>query len=121
MVREAEQHAAEDRTRKESAELHNEADTLAYSAEKTLKDLGDKVPANLRTDVEQKVSAVREALNGSDMARLRQRKDELQQVLQQVGAAAYQQGGRPSAARRRGSGPMTVPWTVSSARSRLVS
>jgi molecular chaperone DnaK len=93
MVREAEQHAAEDRTRKETAELHNEADTLAYSAEKTLKDLGDKVPANLRTEVEQKVSAVREALSSSDMARLRQRKDELQQVLQQVGAAAYQQGG----------------------------
>lgn len=93
MVREAEQHASEDRNRKEAAELHNEADTLAYSAEKTLKDLGDKVPAQLRTEVEQKVSAVREALNGSDTARLRQRKDELQQVLQQVGAAAYQQGG----------------------------
>lgn len=93
MVREAEQHAAEDRNRKEAAELHNEADTLAYSAEKTLKDLGDKVPAELRTEVEQKVSAVREALNGSDTARLRRRKDELQQVLQQVGAAAYQQGG----------------------------
>jgi molecular chaperone DnaK len=93
MVREAEQHASEDRTRKETAELHNEADTLAYSAEKTLKDLGDKVPANLRTEVEQKVSAVREALNSSDLPRLRQRKDELQQVLQQVGAAAYQQGG----------------------------
>jgi molecular chaperone DnaK len=93
MVREAEQHAAEDRTRKETAELHNEADTLAYSAEKTLKDLGDKVPANLRSDVEQKVSAVREALNGGDMARLRQLKDDLQQTLQQVGAAAYQQGG----------------------------
>jgi len=75
MVREAEQHAAEDRNRKEAAELHNEADTLAYSAEKTLKDLGDKVPAELRTEVEQKVSAVREALNGSDTARLRRRKD----------------------------------------------
>lgn len=93
MVREAEQHAAEDRTRKETAELHNEADTLAYSAEKTLKDLGDKVPANLRTEVEQKIGAVREALNGSDMAKLRRLKDELQQTLQQVGAAAYQQGG----------------------------
>ncbi len=94
MVREAERHAAEDRKRKEAAELHNEADSLAYSAERTLKDLGDKVPAELRTEVEQKVSAVREALNDSDTARLRRRKDELQEVLQRVGAAAYQQGGQ---------------------------
>jgi len=93
MVREAEQHAAEDRSRKEAAELRNEADTLAYSAEKTLKDLGDKVPANLRSEVEAKVREVREAMNGTDTARLRQRKDELQQLLQRVGGAAYEQGG----------------------------
>ncbi|MGI6367952.1 MAG: molecular chaperone DnaK [Anaerolineae bacterium] len=93
MVREAEQHAADDRTRKEAAELYNEADTLAYSAEKTLKDLGDKVPADLRSQVEQKVTAVRDVLKSNDMATLRQRKDELQEVLQRVGAAAYQQGG----------------------------
>ncbi len=93
MVREAEQHAAEDRRRKEEAELRNEADTLAYSAEKTLKDLGDKVPANLRTQIEEKVKALRDALGGSDIAQIRRHRDELQQLVQQLGAAAYEQGG----------------------------
>jgi molecular chaperone DnaK len=93
MVRDAEQHAADDRARKEAAELHNEADTLAYTAEKTLSDLGDKVPADLRGQVEQKVSALREAINANNATRMRQLRDELQQLIQQVGAAAYQPGG----------------------------
>ncbi len=93
MVHEAEQHANEDRRRKEEAELRNEADTLAYSAEKTLKDLGDKAPADMRTQVEGKVKALRDALGTNDMAQIRSRRDELQQLLQQLGAAAYQQGG----------------------------
>ncbi len=92
MVRQAEQHAAEDRRRKEEVELRNEADTLAYSAEKTVNDLGDKVPADMRTQVEDKVKALREALDGDNTAEIRSRRDELQQLLQQIGAAAYQQG-----------------------------
>jgi molecular chaperone DnaK len=92
MVHEAEQHAGEDRRRKEEVELRNEADTLAYTAEKTLKDLGDKAPAEVRTQVEAKVTALRDALGGNDSAQIRTHKDELQQLLQQLGAAAYQQG-----------------------------
>jgi len=91
MVKEAERHAAEDRRRKELAEARNQADTMAYTAEKTLRDLGDKVPAGVRSNVEDKIKAVREALNSEDIARLRRVTDDLSQALQQVGAAAYQQ------------------------------
>ncbi|MBC7316699.1 MAG: Hsp70 family protein, partial [Chloroflexi bacterium] len=91
MIKEAERHAAEDRRRKELAEARNQADTMAYTAEKTLRDLGDKVPAGVRSNVEDKIKAVREALNSEDIARLRRVTDDLSQALQQVGAAAYQQ------------------------------
>jgi len=93
MVREAEQHAADDKARKEQVEQRNQADTMAYTAEKALKDLGDKVPAATRSDVESKIQAVREALKGSDLAEIRRTSDALSQALQQLGSAAYQQGG----------------------------
>jgi len=93
MIKEAEEHAAQDRARKEEAELRNQADTVAYTAEKTLRDLGDKIPADLRAEVEEKVKAVREALNGTDINEIRRRMEELNQVLQRVGAMAYQQAG----------------------------
>ncbi|MBC7256202.1 MAG: molecular chaperone DnaK, partial [Chloroflexi bacterium] len=91
MIKEAERHAAEDRRRKELVEARNQADTMAYTAEKTLRDLGDKVPAGVRSNVEDKIKAVREALNSEDIALLRRVTDDLSQALQQVGAAAYQQ------------------------------
>ncbi len=93
MVREGEQHADEDRRRKEEIETRNQADTMAYTAEKTLRDLGDKVPADLRSDIEGKVKAVRDALEGSDVERMRRLSEELGQTLQRVGEAAYQQDG----------------------------
>ena len=96
MVREAEQHAAEDRQRKEQVEARNQADSLAYSAEKTLRDLGDKVPADVRSDIESKIQAVRDALQGTDVALMRRRSEELSQALQQVGASMYQQQGGPT-------------------------
>jgi molecular chaperone DnaK len=93
MVREGELHAEEDRRRKEEIEARNQADTIAYTAEKTLRDLGDKVPADLRSDIEGKVKAVREAMEGSDVERIRRLSEELGQTLQRVGEAAYQQDG----------------------------
>jgi len=91
MVREAEQHSEEDRRRKEGVEARNEGDTLAYTAEKTLRDLGDKVPSDVRNRVDDKIKAVREALKGSDTAEIRRRTEELSNELQKVGQAAYQQ------------------------------
>jgi len=91
LVREAEQHAAEDRRRKEEAEARNQADTVAYSAEKTLRELGDKVPGNMRSEVERHVAAVREALKGSDIEAIKRTSRELSEVLQRMGASVYQQ------------------------------
>ena len=64
LQREAELHAAEDKQRREEIETRNAADSLAYSAEKTLRDNADKVPADLKTEVEGKIAAVRTALAG---------------------------------------------------------
>ena len=95
MRKDAEAHAEEDRKRKELIEAHNNADNTAYGAEKVLRDLGDKVPAELRKQVEDKISHVREVMNGSDADAIRQATDELNQTLSQVGTAAYQQPPEP--------------------------
>jgi molecular chaperone DnaK len=91
MMKEAEQFADEDRRRRETAEARNNADNLAYQAEKTLKDLGDKVSAGDREPVEKAVTEVREALKGEDVERIRTRTEELLQALQRVGQTVYQQ------------------------------
>ena len=90
MVREAEEHAAEDKARRESAETRNQAEQLTYQAEKTLKDLGDKVSAEDRADVETKVASLREALKGADLDPVRSGAESLAETLSRVGAAAYQ-------------------------------
>nr|MBC7244873.1 molecular chaperone DnaK [Chloroflexota bacterium] len=96
MVREAERHAEEDRRRKEEAEARNNADSMAYTAEKTLRELGDKVPANIRSEVEGKIAAVRSALQGQDIYRIRSTTQELSEALQRIGAAMYQRTGPTS-------------------------
>jgi len=96
MRRDAESHAEEDRRRKELIEARNNADNLTYSAEKVLKDLGEKVPADMKQQVEEKISKVREKITSDDVDSIRTATDELNQVLQQVGTAAYQQGPAPS-------------------------
>lgn len=98
MRREAEAHADEDRLRKELIEARNNADNQAYAAEKVLRDLGDKVPAELRKEVEDKVAKVRGVMDSSDLEAIRQATEELNRVLQQVGTAAYQQGEPPASA-----------------------
>jgi molecular chaperone DnaK len=90
MVRDAQEHAEEDRKRRDEVETRNQADSLAFQAERTLRDLGDKVSAEDRADVETKVTALREALKGSDMDAVKSRTSELAESLQRVGAAAYQ-------------------------------
>ncbi|HEX4214685.1 MAG TPA: molecular chaperone DnaK [Candidatus Dormibacteraeota bacterium] len=101
MVKEAEAHASEDRTRREEVELHNQADQMVYQAEKTLTDNGDRVPADLRTEVESKAQALRDATKG-DAAGMRAAMDELNQSLQKVGQHIY--GDQPS-----GGGPQQGP------------
>jgi molecular chaperone DnaK len=93
MVQDAEKHREEDRKRKEEIEARNVADNTVYTAEKFLKEQGDKVPANVRSDVESKVEALKKAIDGGDVSAIRQRTDELGQALQQMGAAMYQEAG----------------------------
>ncbi len=93
MVKDAERFAAEDIKRKEEAEARNAADSAVYVAEKTLREQGEKVPANVRSDVESKVSALRTALQGKDVGEIRRRADELGMAVQQIGASMYEQAG----------------------------
>jgi molecular chaperone DnaK len=90
MQRDAEAYAAEDAKRREEVENRNAADTLAYTAEKTLREQGDKVPADLKQQTEEKIASVRSALQGSDIAEVQRTMQELSGALQQVGAAVYQ-------------------------------
>ena len=100
MRQEAEAHAEEDKKRKERIEVRNNADNMAYTAEKTLSDLGDKVPGDLKDEVQGQISEIREALEEeeADIDRLRSLTDALSQSMQQIGTAAYQGEGGPGAA-----------------------
>ncbi len=95
MTRDAEAHAAEDTRRKEGIEARNMADNLIYQAEKVLRDHADKVPADLKTQVEGKIAAVRSAMGGEDTAYLQRTTQELTEAMQQVGSSVYQQPGAP--------------------------
>jgi len=95
MQREAEAYAEEDKRKREEVETKNAADTLAYTAEKTLRDQGDKVPSELRQETEGKIAALRSALQSGDINEIRRTMQELSETLQRVGAAVYQQAGPP--------------------------
>ena len=93
MGRDAQTHAKEDAARREDVETRNQADALAFQAERTLKDLGEKVDPQDRADVENKVNDLRDALKGSDMDRVRGTAAALTETLQQVSSKAYTQTG----------------------------
>jgi len=92
MRKDAEANAEEDKKRKELIEARNLADNAVYTAEKTLKDLGEKIPADLKEKVETESSKVREVLASEDASEIRAATDSLMSVVQELGAAAYQQG-----------------------------
>jgi len=91
MKHEADAHATEDIKRKEEVEARNQADTMAYTAEKTLRDNKDKIPADLNTEIEGKIKTVREALKGSDINAINQAVQDLNLAMQKVGQAVYGQ------------------------------
>jgi len=93
MVKEAQRFSDEDKKRKEEVEVRNNADSAVYQSEKMLKDLGDKVPADVKTEIEGKVSALKNALPGKDIAGIRHKTEELAQTLQKIGERMYQQSG----------------------------
>jgi len=91
MKKEAEAHAMEDRKQKEIIDLRNQADTLIYSVEKTLREAGDKVSADVKKAVQEKIDAVKKVKDGSDEATLKKALDEMQQEIQKIGSEMYKQ------------------------------
>ena len=100
MVKDAEIHADEDKIRKEEAEVRNEADALAFRAQKALDEYKDKLPADVAADIQGKVDEVKKAIESGDIAKIRAAKDELNTHMQKIGEAmagaqGAQQGATP--------------------------
>jgi molecular chaperone DnaK len=91
MVREAEEHAAEDKARREAAEVRNTAEQLAYSTDKLIKDNEDKLPDDVKTEVQADVDALKTALAGDDDEAVKTAFDRLSESQQKLGAAIYSQ------------------------------
>ena len=91
MKKDAESHAEEDKKKRELIEAKNIAESLVYTAEKTLKDAGDKVDSNKKSEVEEKIKAVRDALPGDNLEVIKEMTEALSKSLQELGASMYQQ------------------------------
>ena len=91
MVNDAEKHAEEDRKRKEMAEARNQADSLAYSAEKSLKDLGDKVEADKTEEINKAIAELREAAKGEDLERIKEATEKMNTFMHELSAKLYEQ------------------------------
>ncbi|MCX6502927.1 MAG: molecular chaperone DnaK [Microbacterium sp.] len=112
MVREAEEHAAEDKKRRESAEVRNQAETLSYSIEKLIKENEDKLPAEVKDSVQADVDAVKAALAGEDDDAVKAAFDKLNQSQSALGEAIYQSAqaeGQPADPSATNPGAGTVP------------
>src|SRR5690554_3321089 len=90
MVREAEENAEADKRRKEEADLRNEADQVIFQVKKAVQDLGDEVTDQEKRDVEEKTKDLEDALKGNDLDLIRNKKDELLKVSQNIAMRAYQ-------------------------------
>jgi len=91
MRRDAESHADEDRKRKELIEARNNADNTAYAGEKSLREYGDKIPAELRSEVETKIAEAKSAALGEDMEKIKSAAEALGLAIQKIGASIYEQ------------------------------
>ncbi|MGZ4863165.1 MAG: molecular chaperone DnaK [Halobacteriota archaeon] len=89
LVKDAEAHADEDRKKKEEAEIRNSADSMLYTAEKTLKDSGDKIDASSKSKVSTETEKVREALNGTDVQAIKQATEQLTNTIYQITTELY--------------------------------
>ena len=92
-VREAEQYAAEDAKRKEEVDTRNAGDQMVYQTEKTLQEMGDKLDASDKAEVEAKLESLKKALQGSDTVAIKSATDELTQAFYKVSEKLYQQTG----------------------------
>jgi molecular chaperone DnaK len=119
MKREAEQHADEDNKRKSVIEARNNADNTSYTAEKLLRDNGDKIDDAMKTQVNDLITKLREAMAGDDADAIHKQTEELSQAIQKIGASMYQQPGGTDqgagpAGDAGGAGPADEPGSSSS-------
>jgi molecular chaperone DnaK len=105
MMREAEQHAEEDRQRREDAEVRNQAESLVYQTEKFVKDNDEKLPADVKNDVNSALAEAQEALKGTDTATIKSATEKLAAESQKMGSALYQQAGADGGAPGADAGP----------------
>ena len=102
-------HAEEDRRRREEVELRNNADSLLYTVQKTLDQLGDKVPPAEKAEVTRAMDELREALKGQDVNLIRQKMDALQRASFRISQILYQQASSQAGAQSAGGGPTQTP------------
>ena len=95
MVQESKSHAADDRKRRELADARNEGDSLAYQAEKALRDLGEKVPAKDREQIEEKIAELREVIQGEDLSEIKRLTEEVNQASHALSQQMYAQEPEP--------------------------
>ncbi len=107
MVQESRQHEAEDKKRRELIEAKNNADNMAYQLEKTLRELGDKVPANERTNIEAKINDLKQVAQTDDVNKIKKATDDAQNAFHALSQQLYAQGQPQGQA--QGSGPSTPP------------
>jgi len=105
MVKDAEMHAEEDQKREEEVSIKNEADALAFRAEKALEEYKDKLPKDIVDDIQSKVDVVKKALEGDDLGTIRAAKDDLESHMQKIGEAMAQAQGAAAGGPQSGPGP----------------
>ena len=105
MVKDAEAHAEEDKKQKDEIEVRNQTDSLCYGAEQTLKDLGDKVPADQKSEVEAAIADAKKALEGTDIEAIKAAGEKLTEASQKLAQIVYSTTDEASAAGDAGSAP----------------
>ena len=98
MVKDAESHAEEDKKHKDEIEVRNQTDSLAYSTEQTVKELGDKVPADMKKQAEDAVAEAKKALDGTDIDAIKAAGDKLQEVGHKLAEVVYSSAQQDAAA-----------------------
>jgi molecular chaperone DnaK len=109
MIKDAEQFAEQDKKKREEVEMRNNADNLVFTAEKTKKDLGDKINQDQKNRIDTAVSELKDALASNDSTKIKPKSDELTKVLQEVGTAVYQQASADYAKQKGQQGTETAP------------
>jgi len=109
MVQDAEVHSDEDKKQREFIDFKNQADSLLYQTEKTLKDLGDKVPAEAKAKIEAAQGRLREAAKGTDINEIKSSMEELNQIFQKISTELYQQTARDQSGGNGGPEPEQEP------------